>query len=70
MTSLAYLQHEPRPERRGRLTGFDRVVLAIVLAAIAVALLLALGTVLADLPKDLPSLIPFDDPAALSNFTA
>jgi hypothetical protein len=70
MTSLAYPERPARPAARGSLTHLDRIVLAVVALAIGAALALAGATILGDNAADLPSLIPFDQPAALSNFTA
>ena len=70
MTSLAYPERPARPAASGSLTGLDRIVLAIVVLAIGTALIVAAGTILGDNWASLPSLIPFDQPAALSNFTA
>lgn len=70
MTSLAHDTLKLRRKPRHFSPWADRVVLAVLVASIAAALALAAATILADLPLDAPSLIPFDQPAALSNFTA
>lgn len=70
MTSLAYPERRARMNARGPLSHLDRIVIGIVVLAIGAALILAVAAVLAEAPADLPSLIPLDDPAAMSNFTA
>lgn len=70
MTSLAYPERNARPVAKGPLSRLDRVVITVVVLSIAAAVVLAAATILGDMPADLPSLIPLDNPAALSNFTA
>jgi len=70
MTSLAHDDHRRNPGQTRPSIFADRIVLAILVLSIAAALGLAAVAMLADLPADLPALIPFDQPAALSGFTA